>query len=77
MVEFGEVVLAKMKARTKEKGKAKNKKKKLTARAVEAVWVGIVPGTGEHIVVKASGDAVRCRRSRESQRASDGMLKRL
>ena len=61
LVEFGEMVHAKMAIQNKKKGKEKKNKKKLAARSVEAVWVGQVPRTGEHIVIKPNGDAVRCR----------------
>ena len=57
---FGEVVLAKMNHKRKEKGMVKKQKKKLSYRAVEGIWVGQVDRTGEHIVIKHSGNAVRC-----------------
>ena len=61
LVEFGELVLAKLALRRREKGKAKKQKRKLAHRCVQAVWVGQVARTGEHIVILDSGDAVRCR----------------
>ena len=61
LVEFGEMVLAKLAIKNKKKGKEKKNKKKLAARSIEAVWVGQVPRTGEHMVIKSNGDAVRCR----------------
>ena len=61
MVEFAELVLAKLALRRREKGKAKKQKRKLAHRCVEAIWVGQVARTGEHIVVLDNGDAVRCR----------------
>ena len=61
VVEFGEVVLAKMALRKLQKGKKKKQKRKLAPRCVEGIWVGQVARTGENIVIKESGDAVRCR----------------
>ena len=61
LVEVGECVLAKLALRRRERGKAKKQKRKLAHRCVEAVWVGQVARTGEHIVILDSGDAVRCR----------------
>ncbi len=61
VVEFGEVVLAKMALRKLQKGKKKKQKRKLALRCVEGIWVGQVARTGENIVIKESGDAVRCR----------------
>ncbi len=58
--EIGEVVLAKLASRRGGKMMTKQKKK-LKARSVRGVLVGQVSRTGEHIVVVASGDAVRCR----------------
>ena len=59
-IEIGEVVLAKLASRRGGKMVTKQKKK-LKARSVRGVLVGQVSRTGEHIVVVASGDAVRCR----------------
>ena len=61
IVEIGERVLAKMALRRRERGKAKKQKRKLMHRCVDAIWVGQVARTGEHIVVLDSGNAVRCR----------------
>ncbi len=61
IVEMGEHVLAKMALRRRERGRAKKQKRKLAHRCVDAVWVGQIARTGEHIVVLDSGDAVRCR----------------
>ncbi len=61
LVEIGEVVLAKLALRRREKGKAKKQKRKLAHRCVQAIWVGQVARTGEHIVVLDNGDAMRCR----------------
>ena len=61
LVEFGEIVLAKLALRRRQKGSAKKQKRKLNHRCIEGVWVGQVARTGEHIVVLDSGDAVRCR----------------
>ena len=61
LVEFGEVVLAKLALRQQQQGAKKKQKRKLAARSIDGVWVGQVARTGEHIVIKPSGDAVRCR----------------
>ena len=61
IVEFGEMVLAKLALRRNKRGSVKGQKRKLAKRSVEGVWVGQVARTGEHIVIKPSGDAVRCR----------------
>ena len=61
MVEFGETVLAKLAIQRIKKGVKDKQKRKLADRSVEGILVGIMPRTGEHIVIKASGDAVRCR----------------
>ena len=60
-VEIGEVVLAKLVGKKRKKGKKEKQKKKLAEQSVEAVWVGQVARTGEHIVVQPGGDAFRCR----------------
>ncbi len=61
IVEFCETVLAKLALRRREKGKIKQQKRKLAKRCITAVWVGQDPRTGEHVVIKPNGDAVRCR----------------
>ena len=61
VVEFGETVLAKLALRRRQQGKAKKQKRKMAVRSIEGVWVGQVARTGEHVVIKHSGDAVRCR----------------
>ena len=61
MVEFGEAVLAKLAPSRVGRGQKKAQKSKLAPRSVRGVWVGQVGRTGEHIVVKQNGDAVRCR----------------
>ncbi len=61
IVEFGEIVLAKMALRRAQRGKKKKERRKLAPRSVEGVWVGQVARTGEHIIIKPSGDAVKCR----------------
>ena len=61
IVEIGEMVLAKLALRRQQKGKVKKQKRKLAPRCIEAVWVGQIARSGEHIVIKANGDAVRCR----------------
>ena len=60
-MEIGEMVLAKLALRRQQKGKVKKQKRKLAPRCIEAVWVGQIARSGEHIVIKANGDAVRCR----------------
>ena len=61
MVEFGEMVLAKLALRRTGRGKAKRQKRKLAPRSIDAVWVGQIARTGEHLVIKPNGDAARCR----------------
>jgi len=61
IVEFGEMVLAKLALRRNKRGSVKGQKRKLAKLSVEGVWVGQVARTAEHIVIKPSGDAVRCR----------------
>ena len=61
LVEFGECVLAKMTLKKRQHGKTKKQKMKLAARSIYGTWVGQVARSGEHIVIKSSGDAVRCR----------------
>ncbi len=61
VVEIGEIVLAKMAIRRDHRGKAKKHRKKLKRRSVDAVWVGQIARTGEHVVVRSGGNAVRCR----------------
>ncbi len=60
-LETGEVVLAKLVSKKRKKGKVEKQRKKLAERSVEAVWVGQVARTGEHIVAQPGGDAFRCR----------------
>ena len=60
-MEIGEMVVAKLALRRQQKGKVKKQKRKLAPRCIEAVWVGQIARSGEHIVIKANGDAVRCR----------------
>ena len=61
MVEIGEVVLAKLVGKKRKKGKKDKQRKKLAEQSVEAVYVGQVARTGEHIVAQPGGDAFRCR----------------
>ena len=61
LVEMGELVLAKMALRRRQQGRVKKQKHKLAHRSVAAIWVGQIARTGEHIVVKKDGKAVRCR----------------
>ena len=60
-LEIGEVVLAKLVSRRRKKGKKDKQRKKLAEQAVEAIWVGQMARTGEHIVAQPNGDAFRCR----------------
>ena len=61
-LEIGEVVFAKLVGRKRKKGKKDKQRKKLAEQAVEAVWVGQMARTGEHIVAQPNGgDAFRCR----------------
>ncbi len=61
LVEIGEMVHAKLVIKNKRQGKEKKNKKKFAPRSILAVWVGQIARTGEHIVVKQNGDAVKCR----------------
>ena len=62
VVELGERVFAKLSLkRPATKRKAKRGKKKLAARSVEGIWAGIYPRTGEHIVIRHDGEAIRAR----------------
>ena len=61
LVEFGEMVLAKMALQRQQRGKKKKQKRKMAWRCMECIWVGQIPRSGEHIVVKANGDAFKCR----------------
>ena len=60
-VEIGEVVFAKLVGKKRKKGKKDKQKKKLAEQSIEAIWVGQMSRTGEHIVVQPGGDALRCR----------------
>ena len=61
LVEIGEMVHAKLVIKNKRQGKEKKNKKKFAPRSILAVWVGQIARTGEHIVIKQNGDAVKCR----------------
>ena len=61
LVEMGEIVMAKLAPRKIGNGKNKIQKNKLAPRSIRAVWVGQIARTGEHIVIKPNGDAVKCR----------------
>ena len=61
ILEFGEFVMAKLSLQRRNAGKTRKQKRKLAPRSIPTVWVGQVPRTGEHIVIKQNGDAVRCR----------------
>ncbi len=61
IVEFGEMVLAKLALRRRAQGKDRKQKRKLAARSIDGVWVGQVSRTGEHLIIKPNGDTVRCR----------------
>ena len=79
VVEFGERVFGKLALkRPATKRKAKRGKQKLAARSVEGTWVGIYPRTGEHIVVRKDGEAIRVRtvhRVVEQERWNSEMLR--
>ena len=47
--------------RQQPNGAKKKQNKKLAAMSIDGIWVGQVARAGEHIVIKPSGDAVRCR----------------
>ena len=61
IVEIGEVVLAKLVGKKRKKGKKDKQRKKLAEQSIEAIYVGQVARTGEHIVAQSNGDAFRCR----------------
>ena len=61
VAEFGEIVLAKLALSKVSCGKRGAQKNKLAARFIKTVWVGQVARTGEHVVIKKNGDAMRCR----------------
>ena len=62
IVELGERVFAKLSLkRPATKRKAKHGKRKLAARSVEGIWAGIYPRTGEHLVIRHDGEAIRVR----------------
>ena len=62
IVEFGERVFGKLALkRPPSTRKAKKGRKKLAARSVEGIWVGVYPRTGEHIVIRHDGAAIRVR----------------
>ncbi len=61
MVEFGEMVLAKLVTKVRSKGKAKSQKRKMMRRSLCGVWVGQMVRTGEHMIILENGDAIRCR----------------
>ena len=53
--------MAKLSLQRRNAGKTRKQTRKLAPRSIPGVWVGQVPRTGEHIIVKQNGDAVRCR----------------
>ena len=61
IVEFGEVVLAKLTANKMGHGKRKQQRKKLVPRSIRGMFVGQIARTGEQLIAKQSGDVVRCR----------------
>ena len=61
LVEIGEVVHAKLVGKKRKKGKKDKQRKKLAEQSIEAIWVGQMSRTGEHMVVQPGGDAFRCR----------------
>ena len=61
IVEFGEVVLAKLSANKTGHGKKRQQRRKLAPRSIRGIFVGQIARTGEQLVIKQNGDAVRCR----------------
>ena len=61
MEVLGEVVLAKFASRKLGYGTRNAQKNKLMTRSIRCILVGQMSRTGEHIVIKPSGDAARCR----------------
>ena len=63
IVEFGEVVMAKLSLTKHARGAGKRgrHKRKLAARSIPGVWVGQMARTGEQIIIKKDGNAVKCR----------------
>ena len=61
-IEFGEKVLGKLALKkSSTQKKTKSGKRKLANRSVEGVYVGVYHRTGEHIIVKKDGEAIRVR----------------
>ena len=62
LVEFGERVLGKLALKKSSTDKkSKRGKKKLAARSVDGIYVGVYPRTGEHLICKADGEVIRVR----------------
>ena len=62
VVEFGECVLGKLALKKPNLDKkAKKTKKKLVARSVEGIYVGLYPRTGEHLISRLDGEVIRVR----------------
>ena len=62
VVEFGERVMGKLALKkVSTVKKSKRGKRKLAARSVEGIYVGVYPRTGEHIICKLDGEAIRVR----------------
>ncbi len=67
VLEVGEVCLAKLAIRRDNRGARRvahhksGHRMKLKSRSIDAVWVGQIARTGEHVVIKSDGNAVRCR----------------
>ena len=55
LVEFGEIVLAKLTPRRRQQGKAKKQTRKFAARSIEGMRLGQIARTGEHVVIRPSG----------------------
>ena len=60
--EIGGMVLGKLALKKPSNNKeVKRGEKKLVERSVLGVWLGVVSTTGEHIIAKADGEAIRVR----------------
>ena len=79
MFHFGESVMGRLSFKKPgNKKKASRGKKKLAARSLPGIWLGVYPRTGEHIVALESGEAIRVRTvhrlSAEDQWNADAVL---
>ena len=60
LLEPGEIVLGRLAAQKVGYDKRHAQKNMLAPQSIQAIWVGQIARTGEHIVSKPNGDALRC-----------------